>query len=103
PHAPAGPERLALQPVDDRVDALGRDDARPQQVPDVGRERVDLLLVAVEAERVVAAALLAPERLVEASAELVRIPLEPVGELAVAPHLARELGDAPLRVVDVTL
>src|SRR5205085_9939042 len=65
--------------------------------------RVALPLVAVERERVVAAALLDPERLVEAAAELVRLALEPLSELRLAPRVARELADAALRVVDVAL
>src|SRR5439155_13130634 len=44
-----------------------------------------------------------PEGLVEARPQRVRLVLEPRGQLAVAPDLARELGHAPLRVVDVAL
>src|SRR5262249_56088837 len=69
----------------------------------VRAERVDLRLVAVERERVEAPSVLDPERLVEALAQLVGLALQPVRQLAVAPDVARELGDAPLRVVDVTL
>ncbi len=61
------------------------------------------LLLPVERERVEPAALLAPERLVEAVAQHGRLALEPVGELAVAPDLPRQLGHAELRVVDVAL
>src|SRR5205807_9180828 len=60
-------------------------------------------LVCVEGERVEAAALVDPERLVERRLQLARLPLGPIGERAVAPHLARDLGDATLRVVDVAL
>ena len=62
-----------------------------------------LPLVGVERERVVAAALLAPEGLVEALPQLVGLRLEPLGQLALAPHVARQLGQPPLRVVDVAL
>ena len=80
-----------------------RDDPAPQEMADVRRERVDPVLLAVERERVEAAALLAPERLVEALAQLGRLALEPVGQVAVAPDLARQLGHPQLRVVDVAL
>src|SRR3954454_9528336 len=70
PDAPAGPQLLPHQPVDDGVDAFRRDDATPQQVADVRAQRVDLLLLTVERERVVAAAIVDPERLVEAPAQL---------------------------------
>ena len=103
PHAPARPEIRAHQPVDDGVDAVRRDDAAPEQVADVRAERVDLPLVAVEREHVEAAALVGPERLVEAVAELVGLAVEPLGELALAPDLPGELGHALLRVVDVSL
>src|SRR5207342_133149 len=72
-------------------------------MPDVGAERIDLLLVRVERESVETAALLDPERLVEAPAQLLRLPVEPRGELTVAPDLAGKLRDSPLRVVDVAL
>ena len=100
---PARPELVAHQPARDRVDPLGRDDPAPEQVADVRAERVDAPLLAVERERVVAAAVLDPERLVEAAPQLGRLRLEPGGERIVAPDGARELGDPQLRVVDVAL
>ena len=57
----------------------------------------------VQREHVVAAALVRPEALVERALELGGVLLEPVGERAIAPDLARELGRAELRVVDVAL
>ena len=65
--------------------------------------RVDLALLPVERECVEASALVDPERLVEARSELVGLTLEPLGQRLVAPDLARELGEAALRVVDVAL
>ena len=103
PHAPARPEPVAHQGVHDRVDALVGDDAAPQEVPDVRAERVDLLLAAVERERVVAAPLLAPERLVELALQLVGLGVETRPELAVAPHFTGELRGPAFRVVDVAL
>src|SRR6476660_4391935 len=70
---------------------------------DVRAERVDLLLVAVEREDVEAAALLVPECLVEACAQLIGLPVEPLRKLALAPDFARELGHTAFRVVDVAL
>ena len=102
-HAPARPERRAHELVDDAGDALGRDDPGEEQVADVRRERVDAPLLAVERERVEAAALLDPERLVEPLRELGGLALEPVGEVAVAPRDARHLGEPELRRVDVAL
>jgi hypothetical protein len=47
---------------------LGRQDAAPEQMADVRTQRVDLLLLAVERQRIVAA-LAVPERLVERVAQ----------------------------------
>ncbi|HZT90402.1 MAG TPA: hypothetical protein VFA05_00010 [Gaiellaceae bacterium] len=99
-HAPPRPEAVAQQHVDDGVAALRRHDAAPEQMAHVRGDGVDRALVAVEAERVEA---VDPERIVEAAPQLRRIPLEPVREQVVAPHLARELGEPQLRVVDVAL
>src|SRR5205085_9525192 len=100
---PTRPELVAHQPVDDLVDAVRRDDAGEEQVPDVRAERVDLVLLPVERERVVAAPLLDPVRVVEPRPELLGLGLEALREGGVAPDLARELGGAALRVVDVAL
>ena len=100
---PARPELLAHQPARDRIDALRRDDPAPEQMADVRAERVDALLLAVERKRVVAAAVLDPELLVEAALQLGRLRLEPDGERIVPPDGARELGRPQLRVVDVAL
>src|SRR5205085_8121945 len=97
-HAPARPELVAHQLVDDGIDAARLDDAAPEQVADVGAERVDLALVAVERERVEAAAVVDPEGLVEAASQLFGLALQPRRELAITPHLARELGDAAFGV-----
>src|SRR6185295_3320910 len=100
-HAPARPELLAHKLVDDRVDALPGHDPAPEQVADVRAERVDLPLLPVEREHVVAAARVRPEALVEGSLQLLRLALEPLRERPVTPDLARQLGGAQLRVVDV--
>src|SRR5205823_2012016 len=84
---------------DDGVDPALRDDPAPQEVPHVRGERVDLPLVGVEREHVVPAALVAPERGVEGLLERRGLPLEPGGELLVAPDLPGELREPPLRVV----
>jgi hypothetical protein len=84
------PELLREQLVDDRRDALGRDDPAPEQVAHVRRARVDGPLLTVERERVEAAPV-NPERLVETRPQLVRLTLEPLRERLVAPDFAREL------------
>src|SRR4029079_8192056 len=101
--APAGPQLLTHQRVDDRVHALARNDAAPEEVADVRAERVDLPLLAVEREHVVAPAAFGPELLVESAPQFLGVALEPVGERAVAPDLAGHLGRAALGVVDVPL
>ena len=101
--APTGPHCLAHQGVHDGVDALGGHDPAPEQVPHVGAHRVDLTLVAVEGEDVVATARLGPVRRVEPIAQVLGLALEPFGQLPVAPDLPRYLGDSPLGVVDVAL
>ena len=78
-------------------------DPRPQQVAQVRRERVDGLLVPVETDDVVAAALLRPEVAVEPVEQLLGLALESVGKRGVAHDPLGELGDAQLRVVDVSL
>ena len=103
PHTPPRPELVAHQLVDDRVDAVRRNDAAPEEVSDVRAERVDLALVAVERERVEAAALLDPERLVETFAQLLGLGLDAGAKLAVTPDVPSQLRHAPLRVVDVAL
>src|SRR5207237_10920638 len=87
----------------DAIDARRGDDSAPEEVADVRAERVDLALLAVERERVVAAALVTPERLVEPALELVGLGVEASRKLAVTPHLASELRDPAFRVVDVSL
>jgi hypothetical protein len=65
--------------------------------------RIDAALLPVERQREEATALVDPERLVETHPQLVRLPLEPLGQRRVAPHLARKLGETALRVVHVPL
>src|SRR5204862_1981201 len=98
-----GPELLAHHRAHDRVDALARDDAAPEQLADVRAERVDLLLLPVERERVVPAATVHPEARVEGAAQLLGVVLEPVREGSIAPHLPGHLGRSAFGVVDVTL
>ena len=58
----------------------------------------------VEGERVIAAAVLDPQNArSKRSRSVFGLALELCGERAVAPDLARDLGEAPLRVVDVAL
>src|SRR5262249_30351981 len=75
----------------------------PEEMADVRAHRVDLALLGVQGERVVASALLAPEGLVELPLQLASFRVEPRREVAVAPDVAGELGDPPLRVIDVSL
>src|SRR5204863_6106266 len=77
-HPPAGPERVAHEQVGNRLLARLRDDATPEQMPEVGGQRVDRALLPVEPESV-EAALGEPEHLVETASKLARITLELVG------------------------
>jgi hypothetical protein len=61
------------------------------------------LLVPIETDDVVAAALLRPEVAVEPGEQLLGLALESVRERGVAHDPLGELGDAHLRVVDVSL
>ena len=101
--APAREHRVRHELTGDEPRALLGNDARPEQVPHVRGHRVDPALVAVEADDVVAAALVGPEVVVEARVQLLGLALEPLGELDVGAEPPRELGDAQLRVVDVAL
>src|SRR5690606_18597678 len=78
------------------------DDAAPQQVADVGGERVYLTLVPIERQGE-KASLLEPEIAVEAVFEQRGLALELVCPARVVPHRAREPGRAHLGVVQVAL
>ena len=101
-HAPARPEAVAGERVGDCAAATLGDDPRPEQVPDVGRERIHTLLRAVEGERV-RLPLLDPVGLVEPRCEPVGVGVEAGGERLVPPDGARQLGDPSPRVVRVAL
>src|SRR5437773_842531 len=78
------------------------DDAAPQQVAVVRRERVDLIAVGVEREREVFT-VVDPEVAVEAALQGGGVLLELLRELGVAPDLACETRPAHLRVIRVAL
>ena len=87
----------------ERGGAFARDDAAPQQVPQVGRHGVDLVFVAVETHGVVAAPFVDPEVPVERLAQPIRVGAQPVGEGRVGQRPVGEFGQAQLRVVRVAL
>ena len=99
-HAPAAEEILRHELVGNRASALLRHDPRPQEMPEVRRERVDRL-VRVEPDDVIAASLVRPEVAVEAGEELLGLERETACEAGVAHHPLGELGDTQLRIVDV--
>src|SRR4029077_12576880 len=90
-HGPAAPKLPAHTLIDDRITALPGHDPAPEQVADVRAERVDLPLLPVEREHVVAAARVGPEAFGAGSLLLLRLALEPLRERPVAPDLARQL------------
>ena len=98
-----GPELAAHERIDDRVDAVLRNDPAPEQMTEVRAQRIDTPLRPVERQRVVAAAVRHPECLVEARGEHRRFLLQTTCEHLVAPCDAGQLGKPPLRVVDVAL
>ena len=102
-HTPTAEQLLRCEVACDGARALLRDDPRPQQVAHVRCERIDGLLVPIESDDVVAAALVRPEVAVEPGEHLLGLPLESVGERVVAHDPLGELGGAQLRVVDVSL
>jgi hypothetical protein len=79
PDSPAGVQLLVEQPLRGYGSLAVVEDARPQQVPDVGGQAVDLPFVAVESEGV-AAALVDPEVAPEVVAEVAGTLLEPLCE-----------------------
>src|SRR5262249_25971500 len=81
---PAGEHPVRNELADDEGGAVSGDDSRPEQVPHVRRQRVDLALVAVEPDDVVAAPFVRPEVGVEALVERGRLTLETGCELLVA-------------------
>src|SRR5438270_11312032 len=68
----------------------------------IGAHRVDLMLVSVERQGVLAA-LLDPVVPIEAFAQGRRIAIEPIGEGGVAPDLARQASQADARIVRIAL
>ena len=101
-HAPAREEPRTEEVPRDRLGLVLVDDPAPEQMADVGRDRVHRPLLAVECKRE-AVDPLDPEVAVEALLQLVRLPLQPCGQFRIAPDLAREPRAASLRVVDVAL
>src|SRR3954447_3324912 len=101
--APAREHRVRHELSGDDTRALRRNDPRPEQVPDVGGHGVDPALVSVEADDVIAAAVLGPEVVVEASVQLFGLALEALSKPDVGAEAPRKLGDAQFRVVDVAL
>ena len=75
----------------------------PQEVAHVRCHRVDLLLIGVEPDHVVAAALIRPERLVEPIGQIIGFSSEPLGQGGIAHEVFRHLRDPELGVVHVTL
>src|SRR6266446_621879 len=100
--APAREEARSEQMSDNVVGTVVVDDPAPEQLADVGRERVDGLLVTVQGERV-EAAVREPEVVVERLLQLLGLVLELGGERVVVPDLARQACAAAARVVGVAL
>ena len=92
-----------MQPLDNAFDAIVVDDPAPEQVAQVGAQRVHRTLVGVQRQREVAASRIQPERLVEARPELGGFALQPAGELVVSPGGPRHLRESELRVEDIAL
>jgi hypothetical protein len=89
--------------ISDESRSFVGDDPGPEEMPDVRGQRVDRAFVAVEPDHVEAAALLRPEVLVEAGAEQGGLVLEALRKFVPEREPVRELCDAELRVVDVSL
>ena len=100
--APAGEEPRPHQLARDGLGLRLVDDAAPQQVAVVRRQRVDLVALGVEREREVLA-VLDPEVAVEPPLEVGRLLLELVGERRVLPDGPGQASAAHLRVVGVAL
>ena len=102
PDAPAGEEPRPEQVTGDCLRLRLVDDAAPEQVAVVRRQRVDLVAFRVERQREVLA-VRDPEVAVEAPLEVGRLPLQLVGVSRVLPDAPRQPGAAHLRVVGVAL
>src|SRR6059036_1110558 len=89
--------------ISDQASSFVGNDPGPEEMPDVRGQRIDRAFVTVEPDDVEAAALLRPEVLVEACAEQGGLVFEALCEFVAEPEPARELRDAELRVVDVSL
>src|SRR4029078_2561636 len=96
PDPPTRPQLLRQELVDDLRNPLGRHDPAPQEVAHVRAARLPLPLLPVECQRIEAATLRDPERLVEPCAKLLGLALESIGELLLTPDLARDLAQAAL-------
>src|SRR5580658_3256266 len=86
-HAPAGKDLLAEQQLCRGGRLAVVKDSGPQQVPDVGGQAVDLLLVAVERKRV-PTVFRHPEVTLEARSQVIGALLQAVAECVVVPDLA---------------
>src|SRR5262245_16641922 len=102
PYAPARKQSVAHQMLGAGLGLVIVDDAAPQEMANVGRERIDPSLLAVEPQGK-EAALRDPKVLVKALLQQGGLLLERVRPRCIAPHVAREPGGAQLGVVCVAL
>src|SRR5258706_1815027 len=99
-HAPAREELITHQVLDADLGLVGVRDPTPEEVPDVGGERVYLAPVAVQCQ---------PEELalgnpivgIESPLECGGFLLQLLGQRPVVPYLAGQAGAAPPRGVDI--
>jgi hypothetical protein len=101
-NAPTGEQPRAQEIGDDGLRLGLVDDAAPQEMAVVRRERVDLVPLGVEREREVPF-VRDPEVTVEPPLEVRRLFLEAIGVRRVVPDEPREAGTSYLRVVGVAL
>src|SRR5262245_3170199 len=78
------------------------DDSAPEEVADVGRQRVDPSFLSIEREREILA-VWEPEISIESTLELGGLALQPRRQLGILPNLARQARAAHFRVIHVAL
>src|SRR5260221_11628105 len=101
-HAPAREELITHQVLDADLGLVGVRDPTPEEVPDVGGERVYLAPVAVQCQRE-ELALGNPIVGIESPLECGGFLLQPLSQRPVVPYLAGQAGAGTLRVVDISL
>src|SRR5690348_8818296 len=99
-YAPARKEFVTHQMAHTCLRLLFIDNSTPEQMPNIGGERIHLASIAIEGQ-CKKLPLLVPEILVKALLEFCRFVLQPLRKFWISPECPCEAGTANLRVIDI--